>query len=163
MAKRNHQRKQELAFPPLGEAATTIGRWFDRFDENVGQLVASTASVTAAVAAHAQRIASIEVNYRSLDDKRAMDYKELNSRITAVQTELTEKISETTKSVVDHIDESFEKFRGERETADITIFNRIRVLERWRWSIIGGGAVALFVIAVILVKLGSILITLMSH
>lgn len=87
-----------------------------------------------------ERIAKLEAQVESLKEDVAdvkTDIKELHSRITTGNREIMEKLDEK-------IDALAKSDKEQHETLKKTMDNvkeRVDVLERWRWMIVGGAIV----------------------
>lgn len=99
-----------------------------------------------------ERIAKLETQVEGIKEDVAdvkNDIKELHSRITTQTREISDKIDKLDQSMEERMNKSAEAAKqqhAEIQTAlqaDITkVTERVDVLERWRWMIVGG-AIAL--------------------
>ena len=72
----------------------------------------------------------------------ADDIKEIHSRITTVQRELSTEINATENRIIKGIDELKAELKTDQEyhnSKQKTLEQRIADLEKWRWIIIGAG------------------------
>lgn len=76
-----------------------------------------------------------------------------DERIDTVEDNLGKKIQEHTDTVTRHIDAKVEALSKDMSANVSKLDTRITVLERWRWIIIGGALVVLFIITNYLVQL----------
>ena len=73
----------------------------------------------------------------------AAEHRYLNERIDTVENNLFKKIETETSNISQHIDKL-----GDRLEANLNALDkRVSVLERWRWFIVGGGGVVLFLLS----------------
>lgn len=99
-----------------------------------------------------ERIAKLEAQVEGIkDDVKDLkaDVKEVHSRITTGNREISDKIDELDRSMEERMNKSSEA--AKQQHADIQknlqqdiskVTERVDVLERWRWMIVGG-AIAL--------------------
>lgn len=75
-------------------------------------------------------------------NEMADDIKEIHSRITTVQRELSTEITATESRIIKGLDELKEELKTDQEYHNgkqKTLEQRISDLEKWRWIIIGAG------------------------
>lgn len=92
-----------------------------------------------------ERVASLETNVDNLKEDISeirTDVKEVHSRITTTTREIVEKIDASTESIkkdatAQHNDLAFQMTK---------IDDRVDVLERWRWMIVGGAVVLGYIV-----------------
>jgi len=104
----------------------------------------------------AERIAKLEIQVESIkDDVREVkdDIKELHSRITTGNREIVDKIEAMDERLENKLNASAAAAKQQHETIqkeiqkDITkVSDRVDILERWRWMIVGGAIVLGYVI-----------------
>lgn len=123
-------------------SAEDMMRWTVRLEDSIQKLATATTELSTGIAAHTQRLNNVEHQ----SEQNATDYRSLSERITTVQQQLTTKLEETTAAVNKHIDDSIAKFTEERKAADERFHNRLRSLEKWRWILLGGSALAAFLL-----------------
>lgn len=66
----------------------------------------------------------------------------LHTRVTNVEENLTKKIEENSDRVVSRLDRMSDQF----ESKFLRLDTRVSALERWRWFIVGGGTVIVFLL-----------------
>lgn len=66
--------------------------------------------------------------------------------LRTVETNLSNKLDESVKGVTNHFDTSMEKLDTKMTAQFEKMDKRVSVLERWRWFIIGGAAVLLWML-----------------
>jgi uncharacterized coiled-coil DUF342 family protein len=104
----------------------------------------------------AERIAKLEAQVEGIKEDVAdvkSDIKELHSRITTGNREITDKIDNLDKGLQERMLKSAEAAKQQHEEiqknlqADISkVTDRVDVLERWRWMIVGGAIVLGYVL-----------------
>jgi|TARA_R110001592_G_scaffold58814_6_gene178204 hypothetical protein len=120
-----------------------------RLDDAIVRLTDISSSIKSMLAVHDEKIKRVDSSQEDilslLEDRRRewdVDLKELHSRISTQGRELREAIQDTT-------------LRGERqhrehaeaiEKVEDALSNRVGVLEKWRWLIIGGAILLGFII-----------------
>jgi len=75
-------------------------------------------------------------------NEMADDIKEIHSRITTVQRELSTEINATESRIIKGLDELKEELKTDQEyhnKKQKSLEDRITDLEKWRWIIIGAG------------------------
>ena len=98
-----------------------------------------------------ERIAKLETQVEGIKEDVAAvkeDIKELHSRITTGNREIVDKIEAMDKRLEDKLNKSAESARQQHQEIqkeiqqDVEkISNRVDILERWRWMIVGGAIV----------------------
>ena len=90
--------------------------------------------------AESERIAKLEAQMESIKDDVAdvkQDIKELHSRITTGNREILEKFEEKIDALAKSDKEQHETLKKSMDN----VKDRVDVLERWRWMIVGGAIV----------------------
>ena len=107
----------------------------DRLDVAIEKLTDVSNSIHRMLAVHEEKIARQEEDIVSNEKEIKDNIQNLHSRITSNYKELTVLINE--HNLKD--EERFHKLKSE-------FSNRVGILEKWRWIIIGGSIVAGFVL-----------------
>lgn len=108
-----------------------------------------------------QRLNESVVRFESIThemrEKQTTDRTYLTESIQTVERNLTEKIETETKRLSEHFDAAISKLDAkwgeqvqELETRDRNIEKRVSMLENWRWLLVGGGIVVLWVVSQII-------------
>ena len=87
-----------------------------------------------------ERIAKLEAQVESIKEDVAgvkQDIKELHSRITTGNREIMDKLDEK----IDELAKSDREQHESLKTSMDKVKERVDVLERWRWMIVGGAVV----------------------
>lgn len=114
-----------------------------KLDSSLEKISEVSNNIGRLLAVHDERLDKLE----KTSDQRSDDIKELNQRISNQTKEIVEKITCLEKTMEDRLrtnsdeakkqhQEIKKEIQGEMNTLD----DRLGVLERWRWYIIGGAA-----------------------
>jgi len=106
---------------------------FNRLDTAIEKITEVTTSVNRMLAVHEEKISQQEEASSRANKEFSNDIKELHSRITTNYKELMDMIAKHHKE--DAINQ--QKLRDD-------LNNRVGILEKWRWLIIGGSIVVGF-------------------
>jgi hypothetical protein len=119
----------------LKKEVTDIKFIFSRLDTAIERMVDVSSSVNRMLAVHEEKISQQEEASVRADTEFKADIKELHSRITTNTKEMMQTIT------AQHLEQQqmMDKMR-------IELNNRVGVLEKWRWLIIGGAIVVGFAI-----------------
>jgi predicted nucleic acid-binding Zn-ribbon protein len=103
-----------------------------------------------------ERVARLETQVEGIKEDVAAvkeDIKELHSRITTGNREIVDKIEAMDKRLEDKLNKSADAARDQHQEIqkeiqqDVEkISNRVDILERWRWMIVGGAIVVGYLI-----------------
>ena len=108
---------------------------FNRLDTAIERITEVSSSVNRMLAVHEEKIANQEEASIRANQEFTVDIRELHSRITTNYKELMDMIAKHHKE--DAINQ--QKLRDD-------LNNRVGILEKWRWLIIGGSIVVGFVL-----------------
>jgi replication fork clamp-binding protein CrfC len=103
---------------------------FNRLDTAIERITEVSSSVNRMLAVHEEKIANQEEVATRANQEFTTDIRELHSRITTNYKEIADMISKYHKEYVD----DQQKLRDD-------LNNRVGILEKWRWLIIGGSIV----------------------
>ena len=106
---------------------------FNRLDTAIERITEVSSSVNRMLAVHEEKIANQEEVATRANQEFTTDIRELHSRITTNYKEIADMISKYHKEYVD----DQQKLRDD-------LNNRVGILEKWRWLIIGGSIVVGF-------------------
>ena len=114
----------------LKKEVTDIKFIFSRLDTAIERMVDVSSSVNRMLAVHEEKISQQEEASIRADTEFKADIKELHSRITTNTKEMMQTIT------AQHLEQQqmMDKMR-------IELNNRVGVLEKWRWLIIGGSII----------------------
>ena len=107
---------------------------FSRLDIAIEKITDVSSCVNRMLAVHEEKVTQQEDSQIRSDAEFSANVKELHSRITTNSKEMISLISEHHKEQTD----AMLKLRNELQ-------NRVGVLEKWRWLIIGGSIVVGFI------------------
>ena len=117
----------------LKKEVTDIKLIFTRLDTAIERMVDVSSSVNRMLAVHEEKISQQEEASIRADTEFKADIKELHSRITTNTKEMMQAITSQ------HLEQ--------QQTLDrmrVELNNRVGILEKWRWIIIGGSIVVGF-------------------
>ena len=117
----------------LKKEVTDIKFIFSRLDTAIERMVDVSSSVNRMLAVHEEKISQQEEASIRADTEFKADIKELHSRITTNTKEMMQAITSQ------HLEQ--------QQTLDrmrVELNNRVGILEKWRWIIIGGSVVVGF-------------------
>ena len=97
--------------------------------------------------------ATYDAVVRDLMSKQSTESATINQRITDVEQKLSRELDNQTEKLAAYFDQSVEKMAKDIKSDIKTLDARISTLEVWRWVILGGSAVVMFVIGGIIIKL----------
>ena len=103
---------------------------FNRLDTAIERITEVSSSVNRMLAVHEEKIANQEEVATRANQEFTTDIRELHSRITTNYKEIADMISKYHKEYVD----DQQKLRDD-------LNNRVGILEKWRWLIIGGSII----------------------
>tara|TARA_Y100000592_G_scaffold25669_1_gene40499 strand:- start:2286 stop:2699 length:414 start_codon:yes stop_codon:yes gene_type:complete len=106
-----------------------------RLDTAIEKIADVSSSLHTIMAVHEEKIVRQEEALEGQEKHLRENIQELHSRITSNAKEATQHMSEMER----RLQEEFSKLRGE-------LSNRVGVLEKWKWVIIGGSIVAGFIL-----------------
>ena len=117
----------------LKKEVTDIKFIFSRFDTAIERRVDVSSSVNRMLAVHEEKISQQEEASIRADTEFKADVKELHSRITTNTKEMMQTITSQ------HLEQ-----QQMMDRMRIELNNRVGILEKWRWLIIGGSIVVGF-------------------
>ena len=110
-----------------------------KLDSSLEKISEAANNIGRLLAVHNERLVQLE----KASDQRSDEIKELNQRISHQTKEIVEKIACVEKTMEDRLraNSSVLMKQHQKTQSDLTTFDdRIGILERWRWFIIGGAA-----------------------
>lgn len=128
-----------------------IGQLFTKLDSALDKLGDVANNITKLLAVHEEKIGMSERIDRELFElvekrrvEMAEDIKEIHSRISTIQRELSDEITETEHTIINALDDlkkTLKETKAEHDKKNSDISDRLRELEKWRWVLLGGGTV----------------------
>ena len=117
-----------------------------RLDNAIDKIADVSRSLHTMLAVHEEKLMRQEDALEDQEKKLQENIMELHSRITTNAKEQTQQMGEMERRMIaamkDHNRTETEQFQKLREE----ISNRVGILEKWRWIIIGGSIVIGFII-----------------
>jgi chromosome segregation ATPase len=120
-----------------------------KLDTSIEKITQVSGDISKILAVHEQRLDGLD----KVSDQRADEIKELHSRITTGNREIMDKISDMESRLDQKLQagakaakEQHEVIQKEIQVDIKAIADRVDVLERWRWMIVGGAIVLGFVV-----------------
>ena len=117
-----------------------------RLDKAITKIIDVSNSIHIMLAVHEEKIERqdeiLSDNSAQIENKRkelATDIKELHSRITTINRELYDRITNTEQHIINENQKNIESLK-------VNLNDRVSLLEKWRWLIIGGAVVVGFVL-----------------
>lgn len=141
----------------LKQDVVNIIELFSKLDIAIAKFGDISSNINKLLAVHEERINSnekqtgaLEKSMSKLETDIEKDIKELHSRITTTTKEITSDLSETEKRITDAIREikiELYKERDDVKRKSKELEDRIVILEKWRWVVMGGSTVIGFLLA----------------
>lgn len=138
---------ESSSFSPLIEIellkkdVSVISSLCEKFDKTIDKMQEIASNLSRMISLQEQRIEIQDKTTREMESVLEMrrvehnnDIKELHSRITLVNKELTTKIDETEKRILDEI----HLLRDELSKDTDKTGKRISDIEAWKWMVMGG-------------------------
>lgn len=134
----------------LKKDITLINDVFRKLDTTIEKLEELTASMTKILSLHEQKLEYHERKDQDLDrlielrrSELLNDIKELHSRVTTVNRELTTQIEHTETKITNEIKALKDHITQEHKQAS----NVVEQIQRWKWMILGGSAAVMWLIS----------------
>ena len=134
----------------LKKDITLINDVFRKLDTTIEKLEELTASMTKILSLHEQKLEYHERKDQDLDrlielrrSELLDDIKQLHSRVTTVNRELTTQIEHTETKITSEIKALKEHITQEHKQAS----NVVEQIQRWKWMILGGSAAVMWLIS----------------
>ena len=117
-----------------------------RLDKAITKIIDVSNSIHIMLAVHEEKIERqdeiLSDNTSQIEAKRkelATDIKDLHSRITTINRELYDRITNTEQHIISENQKNIESLK-------VNLNDRVSILEKWRWLIIGGAVVVGFIL-----------------
>ena len=134
----------------LKKDITLINDVFRKLDTTIEKLEELTASMTKILSLHEQKLEYHERKDQDLDrlielrrSELLDDIKQLHSRVTTVNRELTTQIEHTESKITNEIKALKDHITQEHKQAS----NVVEQIQRWKWMILGGSAAVMWLIS----------------
>jgi chromosome segregation ATPase len=116
----------------------------DRIDTSIEKLTEVSNSIGKLLAVHDERLNTLE----KVHDRQEDDIRDLHSRISTISREICDKLDQVETAlesqIKDHSNNSermHKELKGDLDSKLKNLDDRINLLERWRWLILGGATV----------------------
>ena len=133
----------------LKKDVTTMSSLLEKFDTTIDKMQEIASSLSRMVSLQEQRLEAQENATRDMQSILEMrrlehnnDIKELHSRITTVNRDLTEKIEETEKAILSEL----QAIRAKLDQDKVSIGQRLGQVEMWKYTVIGAVILAAFLL-----------------
>jgi len=134
----------------LKKDITLINDVFRKLDATIEKLEELTVSMTKILSLHEQKLEYHERKDQELDrlielrrTELLTDIKELHSRVTTVNRELTIQIENTETKITNEIKALKQHITQEHNKSS----NVVEQIQRWKWMILGGSAAVMWLIS----------------
>jgi len=134
----------------LKKDVSVIATLCEKFDTTIDKMQEIASSLSRMVSLQEQRLESAEESTKEMQSVLEMrrvehnnDIKELHSRITTVNRDLSDKIEETEKIILHELQAIREELRNDKSSFS----NRINKIETWKYMVVGGLMVATWIAA----------------
>lgn len=122
----------------------------EKFDKTIDKMQEIASSLQQMVSLHEQRLESqekVSQEVQSVLEMRRVehnnDIKELHSRITTVNRELSDKIEETERNILDELHALREELKAEKNSFGL----RLNQVEAWKYTIVGALMIVTWILA----------------
>ncbi len=129
----------------------------EKFDTTIDKMQEIAANLSKMVSLQEQRLENQEQTTKEMQSVLEMrriehnnDIKELHSRITNVNKELSDKIEETEKTILQELQEIRKEIKdshNKENVEDKSLMKRLEQIEAWKYMLMGGIAVITWVLA----------------
>ena len=125
--------KVELA--TLKNEIENVNSIHGRIDTAIDKLTDVSTSIKSMLAVHEEKLARQEETLEESEKQLRVNVQELHSRITTNAKETSQHMSEMERRLLEEL-----------QTIRKEMSNRVGMLEKWKWVIVGGSIVAGFII-----------------
>jgi hypothetical protein len=140
----------KLEIELLKKDVEVITNLFNKFDVTIDKLQEIASTLSKMVSIQEQRIEfqeSVTKEIQSTLELRRMEHnteiKELHTRISAVNSELTGKIEESERAILAELKKLREEISGEKTS----LLDRLAAVEGWKWMLTGVFAVVVWLVS----------------
>lgn len=141
----------------LKKDVTIMTSLCEKFDTTIDKMQEIASNLSRMVSLQEQRLLSQEETTKDIQSRLEMrrlehnaEIKELHSRITTVNRELTDKIEETEKAILEELRlmrEEMKKDKKDEESEDTSLRSRLYKIEQWQYTAIGAIIVITWILA----------------
>jgi protein subunit release factor A len=140
----------KLEIELLKKDVSVITNLFNKFDVTIDKLQEIASTLSKMVSIQEQRIEfqeNVTKEIQNTLELRRMehntDIKELHTRISAVNSELTGKIEESERAILAELKKLREEISGEKTS----LLDRLAAVEGWKWMLTGVFAVVVWLVS----------------
>lgn len=129
----------------------------EKFDKTIDKMQEIAANLSKMISLQEQRLENQEQTTKEMQSVLEMrriehnnDIKELHSRITTVNRELSVKIEETEKTILHELQEIRKEIKDSHKKENVedkSLMKRLEQMEAWKYMLMGGIAVITWVLA----------------
>ena len=152
------QTDQRVEIELLKKDVSIMTSLFEKFDKTIDKMQEIASSLSRMVSLQEQRLDNQEGTTKELQSVLEMrrlehnnDIKELHSRITTVNRELSDKIEETERTILHELQEIRKEIKeshtAKEEKEHIPLMKRLESIEAWKYTMMGGIVVITWVLA----------------
>jgi uncharacterized protein YaiL (DUF2058 family) len=146
---------QRVEIELLKKDVSIMATLCEKFDTTIDKMQEIAYSLSRMVSLQEQRLETQEVATKELQSVMEMrrlehnnDIKELHSRITTVNRELSEKIEDTEKIILQELQEIRKEIKESHKTKEeSSLMKRLSEVEAWKYMMMGGIVVITWVLA----------------
>lgn len=148
---------QRVEIELLKKDVSIMATLCEKFDTTIDKMQEIASNLSRMVSLQEQRLETQEVATKELQSVMEMrriehnnDIKELHSRITTVNRELSDKIEETEKTIIQElhaIRQEIKESHKTKEDEESSLMKRLSQVEAWKYTMMGGIIVITWVLA----------------
>lgn len=149
---------QRVEIELLKKDVSIMTSLFEKFDKTIDKMQEIASSLSRMVSLQEQRLENQEETTKELQSVLEMrrlehnnDIKELHSRITTVNRELSDKIEETEKIILQELQEIRKEIKEahtvKEDKQHSPLLKRLESIESWKYMMMGGIVVITWVLA----------------
>lgn len=141
----------------LKKDVTIMASLCEKFDTTIDKMQEIASNLSRMVSLQEQRLLSQEETTKDIQSRLEMrrlehnaEIKELHSRITTVNRELTDKIEETEKAILEELRSLREEMKSQKKEEDsdeTSMRSRLAKIEHWQYTVIGAVVVITWILA----------------
>lgn len=148
---------QRIEIELLKKDVSIMANLCEKFDTTIDKMQEIASSLSRMVSLQEQRLENQEETTKEIQSVLEMrriehnnDIKELHSRITTVNRELSDKIEETERTIIQELQEirkEIKESHNKDTQSDISFMKRLEQIESWKYMMMGGIVVITWVLA----------------
>lgn len=141
----------------LKKDVTIMASLCEKFDTTIDKMQEIASNLSKMVSLQEQRLISQEETSKDIQSRLEMrrlehnaEIKELHSRITTVNRELTDKIEETEKAILEELRlmrDEMKNYKKEDSSEDTSLKSRLAKIENWQYTVMGAIVVVTWILA----------------